>query len=194
MKTKKTMYPKTLRVSNESYFVTEKIDGSNLGLAKVNGELLIFTRNNILTTDESLDYPGLRLFLDTYQDQVLDFLVDDTVIFGEWLGQGRIKYKVDKQDMSKRFYAFAIAGLTEDFMETEGTRFRYMKYVHEFPQNLGEQPEWLNYAPFLGKTSTLEEAQELYEPISRLDNESVSEGIVIVNGNNPMKLVMNKER
>jgi len=48
---KKSLYPKTKRLSKNSkkIVVTEKLDGSNIGFFKLNGELVIATRNNILT-------------------------------------------------------------------------------------------------------------------------------------------------
>lgn len=45
---KKTLYPKTRRVKLKSKVViTEKLDGSNIGFFKVNGELLIAQNNNV---------------------------------------------------------------------------------------------------------------------------------------------------
>lgn len=190
MKIKKQMYPKTLRAGSEKYFVTEKLDGSNIGFAKVDGKLLIFTRRQILTTDEHMEYPGLRGFLDTYENELLDFLSEKSVIFGEWLGQGRIKYDIDKSDLKNRFYMFAFANLHDDFLT--GDKYRNFKYVHEYYGD--EQPEWLNYVPFLGDAENLTDAKKLYNPISKLDGKSVSEGVVIVNGNTPLKMVMHKQR
>ncbi len=41
---KKSIYPKTNRICNNeiTYEITEKIDGSNLVFAKLNGKLLIY--------------------------------------------------------------------------------------------------------------------------------------------------------
>ena len=44
---KRTLYPKTKRVQYKNRVViTEKLDGSNIGFFKVNGELVIAQRNN----------------------------------------------------------------------------------------------------------------------------------------------------
>ena len=51
---KRTLYPKTKRVQYKNRVViTEKLDGSNIGFFKVNGELVIAQRNNILCFKQS---------------------------------------------------------------------------------------------------------------------------------------------
>ena len=76
---KKSIYPKTNRICNNeiTYEITEKIDGSNLVFAKLNGKLLICQRNYILTREE-LDkhnaYGGLIGWLDEYGDTLLNLL------------------------------------------------------------------------------------------------------------------------
>ncbi len=193
-KIKKTMYPKTLRITDDRYVVTEKLDGSNLGIANVNGELVYFTRKWMISANNvsEAQYPELRLFNEMYEDEIMSYLPINTVVFGEWIGQGRIKYKIDKTDMSKRFYAFAFAGLRPDFMKPEAERFTYIKYVHEWKHEELEQPEWINFVPYLGTAETKDEAIGLYREVSLLDNESVSEGLVIRNGNVPRKYVVHK--
>lgn len=50
---KKMLYPKTKRVKfKNKVVITEKLDGSNIGFFKVNGELLIALRSNILRMSE----------------------------------------------------------------------------------------------------------------------------------------------
>ncbi len=188
------MYPKTLRVSNEKYHVTEKIDGSNLGIAKYNGELYYFTRNWIYSFDDlgDIGYKGLKLFTENHRDEIDCILEDNQVIFGEWIGQGRIKYNIDKTDTRNRFYAFAFAGLTPDSLEEGTQRFRYMKYVYKWTNMSKPKPEWLNFVPYLGNATTIHEAIALYSEVSLIDGESTSEGVIIVNGNNPQKYVVNK--
>ena len=105
---KKSIYPKTNRICNNeiTYEITEKIDGSNLVFAKLNGELLICQRNYILTRDE-LDkhnsYAGLRGWLDEYGDTLLNILNEKSAICGEWIAFGKIKYDL-KNVIYKREY------------------------------------------------------------------------------------------
>lgn len=50
---KLTLYPKTQRVSMKNKIViTEKLDGSNIGIFKVDGKLLIAQRNYVFHEDE----------------------------------------------------------------------------------------------------------------------------------------------
>ena len=48
------MYPKTSRIGNKmgDILITEKLDGSNLSIFKLNGELYIGQRNYIFRLDE----------------------------------------------------------------------------------------------------------------------------------------------
>ena len=73
---KKMIYPKTVRIGNtiNSYTITEKLDGSNLVFAKINGELLICQRNNIYTIEEltkDVAYPGLIGWLEVNFKELL---------------------------------------------------------------------------------------------------------------------------
>lgn len=57
---KKTLYPKTKRVKFKNRVViTEKLDGSNIGFFKVNGELVIAQRNNIFLVSELEENKGM---------------------------------------------------------------------------------------------------------------------------------------
>lgn len=50
---KLTLYPKTQRVAlTNKIVITEKLDGSNLGIFKVRGKLLIAQRNYVFIEDE----------------------------------------------------------------------------------------------------------------------------------------------
>ena len=116
---KKEIYPKTKRVSctGEKVEVTEKLDGSNLCLFKKNDVLYIAQRKTILSFDEleehkDLMYKGLYQYLQDHKLELND-IRNDSVICGEWLGMGRLKYTVDEFD--KRFYMFAKANIDDEF-------------------------------------------------------------------------------
>lgn len=75
---KKTIYPKTERVkiSNENTCeITEKLDGSNLCIFKLNEKIYIAQRNNIYTIDEinteevkQIMYKGLHAWLEEHKN------------------------------------------------------------------------------------------------------------------------------
>lgn len=116
---KKEIYPKTERVKcdGDVIYITEKLDGSNLAIFKKDNRLYVAQRNNIFNTEE-LDeikdklYKGLYQWLLDNKDE-LNTLNEGSVICGEWLGMGQIKYTVDEFD--KRFYMFAKANIDDDF-------------------------------------------------------------------------------
>lgn len=73
---KKTLYPKTKRIQYKNRVViTEKLDGSNIGFFKVNGDLIIAQRNNIFLINEleenkQMLYRGLKGWLDEYGENL----------------------------------------------------------------------------------------------------------------------------
>lgn len=115
---KKAIYPKTKRVScsGEKIEVTEKLDGSNLCIFKLNSMLFVAQRNTIIAFDEleeckDLLYKGLYQWLIDNKDK-LSTIRDRAVVCGEWLGMGKLKYTIDEFD--KRFYMFAKANIDEN--------------------------------------------------------------------------------
>lgn len=112
---KKQVYPKTSRVRlKENIVITEKLDGSNLCLAKLNGELLICQRKNIFKLSEIEEakkqlYKGLYQWLVDYGEYLQEHLRENAVICGEWIGMGKLKYNFDN-----RFFMFAKANIGEE--------------------------------------------------------------------------------
>lgn len=115
---RKEIYPKTKRIlcDGVSVHVTEKLDGSNLVIFKLNDELYIAQRNNIFNFNELEEnkdklYKGLYQWLQDNKDEF--DLHNGSAICGEWLGMGKLKYPVDEFD--KRYYMFAKANIEDDF-------------------------------------------------------------------------------
>lgn len=103
---KQTLFPKIKRMEiNKKYQITEKLDGSNLGIAKINCNLYFCQRNTILNTFEIYDYrnvlyKNLENWIIENKEILLETLNDNTIIFGEWLGMGHIKYKEFKNNFN----------------------------------------------------------------------------------------------
>lgn len=126
---KKEIYPKTerVRVSSKCY-ITEKLDGSNLCIFKKHDELYIAQRNNIINVDEELEEVKDNLYKGLYQwikdnKNALCTIRNDSVICGEWIGMGQLKYTVEEFD--KRIYMFAKANIDDEF------NLYNLKYEHE---------------------------------------------------------------
>lgn len=179
---KKEIYPKTKRVSciGDKVYITEKIDGSNLCIFKKDEELYIAQRNNIIKFDELEEYKD-KLYKGLYQwlqdnKEVFEELHNNSVLCGEWIGMGKLKYPVDEFD--KRFYMFAKANIDEEFnlynLIYEHDLFIYPFQSQKIPKCVGIVPEIteLNVLP------TKEHLDSIYKKYCEKVNRDV-EGFVI---------------
>lgn len=125
-------YDKTERIRPDSYrwLITEKLNGSNLCIGMTacgSGTLLIHQRKKSVTIDEAdrLDYPGLKTWVREHED-VLRRIYPGSVLCGEWLGMGKLRYP--ESEFPNRFNVFAKA-----------------RYISEHGPEIN--PETLNYDP-----------------------------------------------
>ena len=180
---KKEIYPKTKRVSctGNKVYVTEKLDGSNLAIFKKEDLLYIAQRKNIFTIVElesvkDILYKGLYQWLMDNQDVLISELHNDSVICGEWLGMGCLKYNTDEFD--KRFYMFAKANIDDDFnlynLIYEHELFKFPFISQEIPSFIGIVPTVieLNFIP------TKEQLDKIYKSYTDDVSRNV-EGFVI---------------
>jgi len=146
---KKEIYPKTKRVKCEGdkVYITEKLDGSNLCIFKKEEELFIAQRNNIFKFSELEDakdklYKGLYQWLIDNKDDLYD-LYNNSVICGEWMGMGCLKYTIDEFD--KKIYMFAKANVDDDFklynLSYDHNMFIYSFQSQNIPKCIGIVPE-----------------------------------------------------
>lgn len=190
---KKTLYPKTKRVKyNNKIVITEKLDGSNIGFFKINGELLIAQRNNILLLSEieenkQMLYRGLQGWLQENGEDLKDKLIEGSGFFGEWIGMGKIKYP----NLDKKVYMFAKANITD---KLEIKNLYYEHELFKYPFENQELPKYIGIVPVV-----LE--REIYPTVKTLDyeyeiyknrvNRNV-EGLIIEQNNNVSKYVRMK--
>jgi hypothetical protein len=180
---KKEIYPKTPRISVDGEWleVTEKLDGSNLGIFKLNNEIYFAQRNTILKYDELEEnkqvlYKGLLGWVNDHIDVLKEQLYEGSCLCGEWLGMGKLKYTVDEFD--KRFYMFAKARIDDEF------KLSNLNYNHEqfiYPFNNQIIPEFIGIVPVVGSIPYLPDKDSLdglYEKYCRKVNRQV-EGFVI---------------
>ena len=164
---KKSIYPKTKRVKCDGDIVqiTEKIDGSNLCIFKKEDMLHIAQRNTIIRFDE-LEYYKKNLYNGLY-DWIMDNRValqtirNDSVVCGEWVGMGNIKYPSNEFD--KHFYMFAKARINDNY-DLYNIQYTHDNFIYPFedlviPTCIGVVPvvKELNYVP------TKEDLDVLYE-------------------------------
>lgn len=133
---KKEIYPKTKRVScvGEPTEITEKIDGSNLCIFRLNDKLHFAQRSTILCEDEIEEYKDV-LYKGLYQwikdnKENLKTLRNNAVLCGEWLGMGKLKYLED-QGFNKRFYMFAKANIADE-LSLYNLRYYHNLFIYPF--------------------------------------------------------------
>ena len=189
---KKTLYPKTKRVQNKNKVViTEKLDGSNIGFFKVNEELIIAQRNNIIQLSEieenkQMLYKGLKGWLEENGEDLKDRLIEGSGFFGEWMGMGKIKYP----ELEKKVYMLA----KENYDKGEIKNLYYEHELFKFPFENQEFPEYIGIVPVVEEcenfpnVNTLNMYYDLYKNVV----ERNVEGFIIAQNNNVNKYVRMK--
>lgn len=189
---KKTLYPKTKRVQFKNRVViTEKLDGSNIGFFKVNGELIIAQRNNIFLLSEieenkQMLYKGLQGWLQEYGEDLQNRLIEGSGFFGEWIGMGKIKYP----ELDKKVYMFAKA----NYDKGEIKNLYYEHELFKYPFENQEFPEYIGIVPVVeecGSYPDIEKLNCLYE-IYKAKTQRNVEGFIIAQNNNVNKYVRMK--
>lgn len=188
---KQTLYPKTERISNPVYQITEKLDGSNLGFFNLFGELLIAQRSNTYKLSEidnpevkGAMYGGLYKFLKEHGETLLNSLYSGSGVFGEWIGMGKIKY--GGSDIDKPFYIFAKANIAENYNEDyEISNLYWKRDLLKYSFILQEPPEFMGFVPLVAEATeiSLSALDALYEEYTAKVNRKV-EGFVIMLDNN----------
>lgn len=193
---KKEIYPKTKRLLCEGAKVqiTEKLDGSNLVIFKLNDNLYIAQRNNIFTVNEIYDckdklYKGLYQWLTEHIIELSNELHEGSAICGEWLGMGKLKYSVDEFD--KRFYMFAKANISEGF-ELYNIIYNHELFIYPFISQ--KIPNFIGIVPVVTEIQNIpnkEQLDNIYEKYCNKVNRDV-EGFVVNYDDNITKYVRMK--
>ena len=194
---KKEIYPKTQRVICEGakIQITEKLDGSNLVIFKLNDDLYIAQRNTIFNCNEINDenkqslYKGLYQWIEDNMETLYYELHEGSAICGEWLGMGKIKYDVSEFD--KRFYMFAKANVTEDF-ELYNLNYNHDLFIYPFINQ--EIPKFIGIVPVVKEIRNIpnkEQLDKIYEEYINKEKRNV-EGSVVNYDNRITKYVRMK--
>lgn len=194
---KKEIYPKTQRVICEGakIQITEKLDGSNLVIFKLNDDLYIAQRNTIFNCNEINDenkqslYKGLYQWIEDNMETLYNELHDGSAICGEWLGMGKIKYDVSEFD--KRFYMFAKANITEEF-DLYNLNYDHELFIYPFASQ--EIPKFIGVVPVVKEIRNIpnkEQLDKIYEEYTNKEKRNV-EGFVVNYDNRITKYVRMK--
>lgn len=197
----KKLYPSTKRIgSNEAtVFITEKLDGSNIGFFRLGDELIIAQRRNILVWKpgdglsefKNMAYKGLVLFLEEHGLHLYNNLHDGSGFFGEWMGMGKINYD---DHLDKKVYIFAKANIYKEDDSYNIKRLYYSRELFIYPFVDKTIPEYIGVVPLvkeLNEKPNISELDELYSEYCEKVGRTV-EGFVIDNNNNINKYVRHK--
>lgn len=193
---KKEIYPKTKRVICEGIKVeiTEKLDGANLVIFKLNDEIHIAQRNTIFKYDEIDEYKQM-LYKGLYQWLKDNYLIlfaelwEGSAICGEWLGMGKLKYDVGSFD--KRFYMFAKANITPDF-DLYNLIYNHELFIYPFKSQI--IPNFIGIVPVVTRITNIPNKAQLdniYQKYCDKVNRNV-EGFVVNYNDNITKYVRMK--
>ena len=176
--------------------IQEKVDGSNTAIYNDNGKIRYFSRIQELTGEDVL---GVFVkYIKNKEDKILENLPIGYVLYGEWLGQGKINYNsLAKQGKIEPYYAFDLVKKIEQrpIEDEDFTRvFDTISEMKEVASNIG-----LKTVPEL-KVMNFTSYKELKEKY--VDNQKsalegtdcIREGIVIktLNGEKRIKIVADK--
>lgn len=183
---KMTLYPKTTRYSEneKGYVLTEKLDGSNLGIGRIGEQIYICQRNYVFTLEEIIDgtkleYKGLRNWLVEHEQELKELIYDGSIMFGEWLGMGKISYlHLDK--FKNRFYVFAKGRIKLDNDKLELSNLVYDLSLLHYIFTTQEFPEFISRVPLVDKLKdiSIENLDIVYNNYIDKENRKV-EGFVI---------------
>lgn len=97
----------------EKIVIQEKLDGSNTAIYNDNGKIRYFSRSQELTGEDGLG--GFVKYIKIREDKIIECLPQGYVLYGEWLGQGKINYNsLAKQGKIEPYYAFDLAKKIEE--------------------------------------------------------------------------------
>lgn len=183
---KMTLYPKTIRYSEteKGYFLTEKLDGSNLGIGRIGEQIYICQRNYVFTLEEviegtKLEYKGLRNWLVKHEQELKELIYDGSIMFGEWLGMGKISYlHLDK--FKNRFYMFAKGRIKLNNDKLELSNLVYDLDLLHYVFTTQEFPKFISRVPLVDKLKdiSIENLDIIYDNYINKENRKV-EGFVI---------------
>lgn len=198
------MYCKIKRPDNAKYqiekgelvVIQEKIDGSNTAIYNDNGQIRYFSRSQELKGEDGLG--GFKKWIQQKEDKILENLPVGYVLYGEWLGQGKINYNsLAKQEKIEPYYAFDLVKKIEQrpTEDEDFTRvFATISKMEEMTEKIG-----LKTVPKLEvmKFTSYEELKEKYvgNQKSALEGtDCIREGIVIktLDGEKRIKIVGDK--
>lgn len=152
---KKTLYPKTKRTPEQGnkITITEKMDGENLTIFKLNGVIQFAQQNWIFDMDEMLSdeksktncYKGLKGWAREHKEDLERDIVEGAAICGEWMRSTAKTYPAEV--VEKDFYMFAKANIAEGPDGLMLTNIWYKSELFKYPFAGQEIPNYIGVVP-----------------------------------------------
>ena len=198
------MYCKIKRPDNAKYqieegnlvAIQEKLDGSNTAIYNDNGKIRYFSRSQELKGEDGLG--GFKKWIQQKEDKILENLPMGYVLYGEWLGQGKINYNsLAKQGKIEPYYAFDLVKKIEqrptedeDFTRVFATISEMKEIANKIGLKTVPELKIINFTNY-------EELKEKYVDNQKSELEGtdcIREGIVIktLDGEKRIKIVGDK--
>lgn len=176
--------------------IQEKIDGSNTAIYNDNGKIRYFSRSQELIGEDGLN--GFIKWIKFRENKILENLPIGYVLYGEWLGQGKINYNsLAKQGKIEPYYAFDLVKeiIDKPTEDEDFTRvFASIEEMKEIANKIG-----LKTVPELDRIilNSYEELKQKYvdnQKSALEETDCIREGIVIktLDGNKRIKIVGDK--
>lgn len=198
------MYCKIKRPDNAKYqiekgeqiVIQEKLDGSNTAIYNDSGKIRYFSRSRELKGEDGLG--GFVKYIKSKEEEILKYLPQGYVLFGEWLEQGKINYNsLAKQGKIEPYYTFDLVRKIEQrpTEDEDFTRiFASMEEMKDIANKIG-----LKTVPELKvmNFTSYEELKEKYvdnQKSALQGTDTIREGIVIktLDGEKRIKIVGDK--
>lgn len=159
-----------------------KLHGTNAGIRVHKGEVLVQSRENILTPEN--DHAGFARWVASkldYWKSICDDSSEELTIFGEWCGPGIMKGTAINQIPNKIFAVFAVmiggVGFTEDSEFPKEDNNSFVTEPDILETILGNRPSdvfvlpWAKYYPFTIDWSKRETLQPIVDRLNGLISE-----------------------
>ena len=164
--------------------MTEKLDGSNLGIGRIGEQIYICQRNYVFTLEEIIDgtkleYKGLRGWLVEHKQELKELIYDGSIMFGEWLGMGKISY-LHLNKFKNRFYVFAKGRIKLNDNKLELSNLVYDLDLLHYVFTTQEFPTFISKVPFVDKLKdiSVENLDTVYNDYINKEDRKV-EGFVV---------------
>lgn len=201
----KDLYPKTERVKiKDAVTLTEKIDGSNLGIFKVNNDLIIALRENYFYYSSVKDneranelinsYTGLKDFLEDHAEELIEKLYDHSGFFGEWMTKSRLAYP--EEFCGGKWFIFAKARLEGNYNDFKIDKLSYNHNLFIYPFADQVIPSYIQLVPVI---KTMDHVPDIIELNKIYDNYRLNivnrnvEGIIVIYNDQIRKYVRMKK-